>query len=196
MTSASTPDGDVLTWITAVLATTASRWVHLADRLPAALFTTPAGPGEWSAGDCLRHLLDAETLVFPHRLAVFQAGGESFPNFNPATDGTAYSGQTPSQLAAAFARARAENLAALEALTAADLARTARHGELGPVTLGEMLHEWAAHDLDHTIQAEDALMQPFMAGCGPWRAFFKAHDHTAGTGTVAPDAGSGQPKGE
>jgi hypothetical protein len=39
-----------------------------------------------------------------------------------------------------------------------------------------MLHTWAAHDLNHTIQAERALMQPFMLGCGPWRSFFQDHE--------------------
>jgi hypothetical protein len=56
-----------------------------------------------------------------------------------------------------------------------DLARTARHAELGLVTLGELIHEWAAHDLMHTVQGERALMQPFSAGCGPWRSYFTDH---------------------
>jgi hypothetical protein len=47
---------------------------------------------------------------------------------------------------------------------------------LGTVTLAEFLHEWAAHDLNHTLQAERALMQPFIAGCGPWRGYFADHD--------------------
>jgi hypothetical protein len=50
------------------------------------------------------------------------------------------------------------------------------HPELGRVTLGELVHEWAAHDLNHTIQAEQSVMQPFIAGSGPWRFYFKAHD--------------------
>ena len=47
---------------------------------------------------------------------------------------------------------------------------------LGSVTLAEMLHTWAAHDLNHTVQAERALMQPFLLGCGPWRTFFRDHE--------------------
>ncbi len=27
----------------------------------------------------------------------------------------------------------------------------------------------------HTIQAERAMMQPFIAGCGPWRFYFLDH---------------------
>lgn len=47
---------------------------------------------------------------------------------------------------------------------------------LGTVTLAQMLHTWAAHDLNHTIQAERALIQLFMLGCGPWRSFFRDHE--------------------
>lgn len=32
--------------------------------------------------------------------------------------------------------------------------------------------KWPAHDLNHTIQAERSLMQPFIRGCGPWRKYF------------------------
>ena len=28
----------------------------------------------------------------------------------------------------------------------------------------------------HTVQAERALMQPFVAGSGKWRAYFADHD--------------------
>jgi hypothetical protein len=28
----------------------------------------------------------------------------------------------------------------------------------------------------HTIQAEHALMQPFILGSGPWREFFAEHE--------------------
>ncbi|MBA2285220.1 MAG: hypothetical protein H0W02_07045 [Ktedonobacteraceae bacterium] len=44
------------------------------------------------------------------------------------------------------------------------------------MTLGELLHEWAAHDLMHTVQAERALMQPFILACGPWRSYLSDHD--------------------
>jgi len=30
----------------------------------------------------------------------------------------------------------------------------------------------SAHDLMHTVQAERAMMQPFIAGSGPWRPYF------------------------
>jgi hypothetical protein len=38
----------------------------------------------------------------------------------------------------------------------------------------------AAHDLNHTVQAERALMQPFIAGSGPWRTAGVFADHDLG----------------
>lgn len=40
---------------------------------------------------------------------------------------------------------------------------------------GEMVNEWAGHDLNHTVQAERAIMQPFVRGCGPWQKYFSDH---------------------
>ena len=54
--------------------------------------------------------------------------------------------------------------------------RTALPPELGHVTLEQLLQKSVLHDLNHTIQAKQALMQPFISGCGPWRKYFAGHD--------------------
>ena len=109
------------------------------------------------------------------RVRAFLAG-KNFPAFNPDEEGAAVANPTPSDLAAEFATLRAASLDLLKTLQPSDLARTALHPELGEVTLEQLLQEWGAHDLNHTIQAEQALMQPFIAGCGPWRKYFSEHD--------------------
>ena len=85
------------------------------------------------------------------------------------------SAQQPADLAAEFARLRTQSLLVLDRVKPADLTKTARHAELGLVTLSELLHEWAGHDLMHIVQAERALMQPFIRGCGPWQSYFADH---------------------
>lgn len=160
--------------VRAVLAATPSRWRELTRTIPGDLLERAPRAGEWPALDCLRHLVDTERWVFPVRVRAFLAG-EDFAAFDPDAEGS-HSGEQPAALAEEFARLRGESLALLGELTAADLARTARHAELGIVSLSEMLHEWAAHDLMHTVQAERALMQPFIAGTGPWRSYFTDHD--------------------
>jgi hypothetical protein len=148
----------------------------LTGTLPFELLVRPPAPNEWSALDCLRHLLNTEQYVFPVRVEAFLAGRD-FEAFDPDTQGTQLeANRKPADLAAEFVRYRTASLAALSRVTPADLSRTARHSELGIVSLNEMLHEWAAHDLMHTVQAERAVMQPFISGCGPWRPYFSDHD--------------------
>jgi hypothetical protein len=79
-------------------------------------------------------------------------------------------------MAGRLAEARVASLESLRHVSDADLDRSANHYKLGSVTLREMLANWAGHDLMHTVQAERALMQPFIEDCGPWRSHFADHD--------------------
>lgn len=172
---------DVLKDSYTVLQTTPLRWSNLTRYLSDELLATHPAPGEWSALDCLQHLVDTERWVFPTRVKAFLAG-EDFPAFDPDSQGE-ISGRTLSgfDLASEFLAMREESLELLAKLVVKDLDLKAVHGELGPVTLGEMVHEWAGHDLMHTVQAERALIQPFILGCGPWQVYFA--DHVAGSPT-------------
>lgn len=168
-------DEDIIPWARTILSTTPARWMSLAEALPAELFTRQPLPGEWSALECLQHLVDTERSVFPPRVTYLLAE-QDFPAFDPDSQGTPpQPGQSPAELAAEFQRLRADGLARLEQVTPGDLGKRARHAELGIVTLSELLHEWAAHDLMHTVQAERALMQPFIQGSGPWQVYFQDH---------------------
>lgn len=162
---------DPLQEVRAVLTATPDRWLSLtAAHSAAALERTPA-PGEWSAAECLGHLIQTERDVFPRRVRSFLAG-EDIAGFAPATAGGGSTRPSLPELAAEFARLRAQNLELIAGIRPADLERTAVHSELGPVTLGQAMDTWAAHDLNHTMQAERALMQPFISGSGAWRVRF------------------------
>ncbi len=167
----------LLELMVALIATTPGRWIELFQALPVDQLVRAPVDGEWSAVECLQHLVDSEK-VYQFRVEAFLAGRDSFPNFDPDTQGSRPGQQTPLALAEEFARLRRETLRQLEKLSPSDLERKARHGELGMVTLSEMLHNWAAHDFNHTVQAERALMQPFIQGCGPWKKYYT--DHIAG----------------
>ena len=165
----------ILVWTYAVLETTPARWSKLTAKLPPDLLIRPPAVGEWSALDCLQHLVDTERWVFPVRVEAILAG-QDFPAFDPDSQGTKPDvTQSPALLAGEFVRLRTDGLAVLKKVTPADLSRQARHQELGIVTLSELLHEWAGHDLMHTVQAERALMQPFIHDCGPWQSYFSDH---------------------
>jgi hypothetical protein len=167
---------DVIARVREILSMTPDRWRSLTSSVePGSLARRPA-PGEWSAAECLQHILDTEVGAFSVRVEAFLEGRD-FQSFDPGAAGSEPEPRAaPATLAEKLADARARSLARLATVTEADLDRTARHSELGLVTMREMLNEWAAHDLMHTVQAERALMQPFIAGSGKWRCYFTDHD--------------------
>jgi hypothetical protein len=166
---------DLLPLVRSVLATTPDRWTALAT-IDAGLLARPPAPGEWSAVQCLQHVFDTELAVFQARvLAILD--GRDFAGFDPDVQGHVDRIEhTAPELAANLAGMRTQSLATLATVAQADLDRTARHADLGVVTLRELLNEWAAHDTMHAVQAERALMQAFIPGSGPWRTFFADHD--------------------
>lgn len=166
---------DILKSIRTILRTTPLRWENLSRNLTPDLMGLSPASGEWSALECLGHLVDTDRSVFPVRIKALLAG-QDFPAFDPDSQGTKPDSHLLQQeLAQEFASLRVANLELFDRLNKSDLTRQARHQELGPVTMSELLHEWAAHDLMHTVQAERALMQPFIQGCEPWRSYFLDH---------------------
>ena len=159
--------------VQSMLTLTPERWQSLTQTLPAELLLRKPAPSEWSAVECLQHMLDTER-VFQFRMKCF-LDGVDFPAFDPDSQGTKAGGQPPIELADEFKALRAQSLQSIKTLIETDLDRRVRHQEFGPVSLREMLSEWAAHDLNHTVQAERALMQPFLLECGPWIVYFKDH---------------------
>jgi hypothetical protein len=170
----------ILPWARAVLVTTVERWTRLTQTVPADLLNRMPAPGEWSAVECLRHLLETERYGLPVRVHDLLAGRE-FPAYDPEAPDRAerdsVTGLTILQLVEAFADAREAGLAVLAQVREQDLDRSARHRQFGVLMLREVLHVWAAHDLNHTVQAERAVMQPFILGSGPLA--FRFADHLA-----------------
>ncbi len=164
---------DILTQIRPILMTTPERWKQLTQQWPADLLTLAPAPGEWSAVQCLQHMINFEP-AFQARIIAFKEGRD-FPPFSPSQGMDRTEFPAPTAMADEFASLREESLRRLLTLTPGDLSLRVRHPELGLVTLEQMLHQVAAHDLNHTMQAEEALMQPLLQGCGPWRRFFANH---------------------
>jgi hypothetical protein len=87
---------ELIVQVKTILSTTATRWKDLTDALSADMLIHRPAPGEWSAMECLQHLVDTERLVFPSRLQALLAGRD-FEAFNPDTQSTVpAAGLTPS----------------------------------------------------------------------------------------------------
>jgi hypothetical protein len=166
----------IMTLARQVLTTTPARWLELTRTLDPELLTLAPAAGEWSALECLQHIVEVERDVFPARVRATLAG-QDFPVFDPDSEASQpVTPPSPLALAQEFDRLRRASLAQIATLTEADLDRAGRHSKFGMVTMRETLHMWAAHDLNHTVQAERALMQPFIRGSGPFRFRFADHE--------------------
>ena len=175
----------------AVLGTTTARWLALAETIPGHLVARDPTPGEWSALACLQHLVDNEELVMLPRLEAILAGRDFDPNHprsrRTAPESSEHAAALARDLARRFDELRTATLRIVDTLRDRDLARSARHPRHGLVTMATMLQYWAGHDLMHTVQAERAVMQPFIEAAGPWRPAFADHD------VGAEDARDGDP---
>ncbi len=134
---------------------------------PARLVARP-GPGQWSALEVLCHMRDVEAEVYATRLEqllsappdppiVLAGAGDMNARNGAWAKERAYLAADPAAALAAFARARGENLARLEALGPADWTRGAIHPARGAITLFEQVERFAEHDLSHLRQLERAL---------------------------------------
>jgi hypothetical protein len=73
-----------------------------------------------------------------------------------------------------FHEQRENNVEFLRALPDTAGERIALHREYGEITLAQMLHEWALHDLGHIRQvAELARARKYLAGAGPMGASYR-----------------------
>ena len=128
----------------------------------------PAGD-RFSIGEVLAHLAHSEGHCYGARLARFLR--EEMPEFEPDDAKMyleLYANADPDEEFGRFEGKRKASLALLRGLSAEDGERRARHRTAGEITLSQMLHEWALHDLGHVRQvAELVRARKYLAGAGP-----------------------------
>ena len=133
------------------------------------------GAETWSPFDIVGHLIHGERTDWMDRVDIILAHGESrpFTPFDRFGQFEASRGKSLRQLLDTFAELRGANLARLESLElgADDFPRHGRHPELGPVTLGQLLATWVAHDLNHLGQLARVMGRQYTQAVGPWVEF-------------------------
>ena len=156
------------------------------ERTPAVLRTLLAGLPEpwivaneggesWNPFDVVGHLIHGERTDWMPRAELILTRGESvtFPVFDRFAEFEASRGKSLGELLDSFAELRAANLRRLRELAPGpvELARRGRHPDFGPVTLGQHLATWVAHDLSHIGQIVRVMARRYTAAVGPWRAY-------------------------
>ena len=132
-----------------------ARWKPSADR--------------FSIAEVLSHLAHSEGHCYRARVDRFLA--ENMPVFEP-DDAQMHleldRNADPEEDFGHFEDQRETNIELLHVLSAKDGDRKALHKQAGEITLSQMLHEWALHDLGHIRQvAELVRARKYLAGAGP-----------------------------
>jgi hypothetical protein len=146
---------DILRGLLSEISDQDARWKPAADR--------------FSIAEVLSHLSHSEWHCYRVRLDRFLA--DELPEFEPDDARMhldLYRDADPEEAFAHFEDQREDNLELLRGLPAEAGERRARHLEAGEITLAQMLHEWALHDLGHVRQiAELVRARRYLPGAGP-----------------------------
>ena len=127
-------------------------------------------PGEWSANECVGHLIEADRRGFGGRIERIRS-----------VDGVAEVGWDQVAVAAArrdwerpvaelideFRTGRRAGIALVRSLRLDELGRHAVHDRAGVLTIADLVHEWVFHDRNHIRQLlanAQARVWPAMGG--------------------------------
>ena len=131
-------------------------------------------PDRFSVAEVLAHLSHAEGHCWRMRLDAWDADGH--PTFAPddaADHLELFRNADPEDAFDHFEEQRETNLEYLNGLPEGAGERKATHQAVGEITLAQMLHSWAMHDLGHIRQiAELVRARKYLAGSGPFAKYF------------------------
>lgn len=136
-------------------------------------------PDRFSIAEVLEHLSHVEGHCFRLRLdAVMERDGAQWEPYD--TEGYIASGQycgrEPEESFAHWEEQREDNLEFLMSLPEDAAARHGVHPKLGRVTAGELVAEWAFHDLGHIRQiAELVRARKYHPLMGPFQKLYTAN---------------------
>ncbi len=110
--------------------------------------------GEWSLKEIAAHLRDAEDLALKQMTAIIERRRGALPAWDVdlLPQERDYGSQNLENLLAGLRALRRETTQLLWSITDSDWTAHARHPYRGEITLGEIAHELAQHDLEHLWQ--------------------------------------------
>jgi DinB superfamily len=135
-------------------------------------------PGEWSANECVGHLIEAERRGFAGRVrAILAADRPDIPADLEAWDPPAVAEarrdheRAAADLVGEFVALRATGVDLVRGLTHEDLARVGMHPDVGPLRVDEVIAEWVHHDRNHIRQLLEVTQTRVWSQMGNARRF-------------------------
>jgi hypothetical protein len=132
-------------------------------------------PEGWSLKDIVAHLHDAESVAFADRIERMLNEERPFVHsIDPPARLLAgsYAARGLSELLADLARLREEHVTWLAGLTDTQLHRIGEHDRFGEISVGDVAHQWAAHDMAHLRQIGHMLQAHLAPLMGNTRGFY------------------------
>jgi hypothetical protein len=124
-------------------------------------------PDRFSIAEVLAHLALSEGHCYRERVdRTMEEDRPAIEADDASLDYAQYRGRDPEEDFAHFEEQRETNLEHLRDLPPGAGSRIAVHGEKGEVTLDQILHEWALHDLGHIRQIAELVRARLLAGAG------------------------------
>jgi DinB superfamily len=142
--------------------------------VPLGLCEWKPAPDRWSIAEVLAHLADLEQVYGARVRRLLAEDTPALQRYDQAGASAAgdYSRGSAVEHLTRFTATRRGIAALLRTLPASVGERTAKHSELGTITLSQMLHEWASHDLGHLRQiAELYRAHAFHPHSGPFQKY-------------------------
>jgi DinB family protein len=142
-------------------------------------------PGEWSANECVGHIIEADRRGFAGRIRrILAEDGVGEAGWNQIEVAAARRDweRPAAEVIAEFVAGRDDGIALVEGLRDADLERTAVHAVVGRVTVSNLLGEWVFHDRNHLRQLLANTQSRAWIGMGYTRRF--SHPRATGAGDL------------
>jgi hypothetical protein len=130
----------------------------------------------WSISEVLAHLAEVEVVGFRDRIQKMLE--QKNPQLDAYDQNAAYASGRYSAVKARenlkkFCHERDRSLSALRYVPPGVLARPGQHAKIGPITVGQLMNEWAFHDLGHIRQiAELYRSRAFFPYMGSFQQFY------------------------
>jgi hypothetical protein len=130
----------------------------------------------WSISEVLAHLAVTESSAFRERIQkMLDQDNPQLEAYdqNAAYAAGNYTGGKPRENLKKFCHERDRSLSWLRYVPATMVARTGQHAEYGHITIGQLMNEWAFHDLGHIRQiAELYRSRAFYPAMGPFQRYY------------------------
>lgn len=131
-------------------------------------------PGEWSANECVGHLIEAERRGFAGRIRIIL--GTDRPSLEGweqvAVAAARHDDQRdPAELLAEVMTIRVDSVDLVQSPGEADLDRAGIHPDVGELTVAALLGEWVHHDRRHVKQVSSLVQARVWPQMGNARRF-------------------------